>query len=122
MELSRRHFSLFDGPTNVRIATQVLVLVERCLRLLLGPTITLPSPVILVVPATGTAIPIFIVSATPLVTLAIVVAAAAFTWRIIVIVIVIVIVPAITTAVALAIASTDIIPLIVAVVTPPSLS
>jgi hypothetical protein len=64
------------------------------------------------------AIPIFIVSVTPLVTLVTVVAAASFTWPIIVIVIV----PAITNAVALAIAATVIIPLVVAVVTTPSLS
>ncbi|WP_156389735.1 hypothetical protein [Methylobacterium sp. Leaf465] len=110
----------FYGLGDIRVATQVVLFVERGLRLLLRPTITLPSPVIIVVPATGLAIPIFIVSATPLVTLAIVVAAAAFTRSIIVIVIVIV--PAITTAVALAIASTAIIPLVVAVVTTPSLS
>lgn len=121
MGIPRPHLPLFHGSGNIRVATQVLVFVELSLRLLLGPTMTLPFPVISVVPATGLAILIFIVSATPLVTVAIIVAAAAFTWPIIIIVIVIV--PATTNAaVALAIASTIILPLVVAVVTPPSLS
>ncbi|GEL41952.1 hypothetical protein MEX01_25430 [Methylorubrum extorquens] len=118
MGIPRPHLPLFHGSGDIRVATQVLVFVELSLRLLLGPTMTLPFPVISVVPATGLAILIFIISATLLVTVAIIVAAAAFTWPIIIIVIV----PATTNAaVALAIASTTILPLVVAVVTPSSL-
>ncbi|KQO66343.1 hypothetical protein [Methylobacterium sp. Leaf88] len=119
MKIAGLHLASFHGLGDIRVATQILVFVELSLWLFLGPTVTLPFPGIIVVPVTGLTIPISIVSAKPLVILAIIVAAAPVTWPIIVIVIV----PAtMTTAVALAITSTAILLLVVAVVTTPSLS
>ena len=78
MELSGLHFAALYGAADVRIAAQVLVLVEPRLALLPVAAAVLRPSVVVLVPATALPIPI-VVPAIPLATLVVIVAATALT-------------------------------------------